>query len=282
MSPTRMELLNQCEARLSGVDSPRLSAELLMAEVLGCSRMDLVLEKGRAVDDGDAARIEALVSRRAKGEPVAYILGRKEFYGLDFFVTPDVLIPRPETEHIVEQVESLYPVDEPLRFADLGTGSGILAVTIATLFPRATCMAMDKSSAALEVARRNGSRHGVAGRIEFVEGDFTRPLPSGPFDLVVSNPPYVTEEEFAKASREVTSFEPTEALVSGQDGLDHFRAMLGHVSGALRSGGRFLVEIGCGQGDAVKFITSREFPEFGTVSLLKDLAGHDRVVLLEK
>lgn len=282
MSPTRMELLNRSEARLSGVDSPRLSAELLLAEVLGCSRMDLVLERDRIVEDGDAARIEALVSRRAKGEPVAYILGRREFYGLDFFVTPDVLIPRPETEHVVERVESLYSKDEPLRFADLGTGSGILAVTIATLFPRSTCLAMDRSPGALEVARRNASSHKVEARIEFVEGDFTVPLPGGPFDLIVSNPPYVTEEEFAKASREVTSFEPTEALVSGPDGLDHFRSMLGPVSDALRQGGRFLVEIGCGQGDAVKIITSREFPEFGTVSLIKDLAGHDRVALLEK
>ena len=282
MSPTRIELLNRSEARLSGVDSPRLSAELLMAEVLGCSRLDFVLERDRTVDSGDAARIEALVSRREQGEPVAYILGRKEFYGLDFFVTPDVLIPRPETEHVVEKVESLYPGGEPLRFADLGTGSGILAVTIATLFPRSSCLAMDRSPGALEVARRNASHHGVAERIEFVEGDFTRPLPGGPFDLIVSNPPYVTEKEFAEASREVTSFEPVAALVSGPDGLDHFRAMLGPVSDALGPGGRFLVEIGCGQGDAVKFITSRDFPEFGTVSIIKDLAGHDRVVLLEK
>ena len=282
MSPIRIELLNKIEARLSGVDSPRLSAELFMAEVLGCSRMGLMLERDRVVEAEDVVRIEALVSRRATGEPVAYILGHKEFYGLDFFVTPDVLIPRPETEHIVEQVESLYPRDEPLRFADLGTGSGILAVTIARFFPRSTCMAMDRSPGALEVARRNASLHGVGDRIEFVQGDFTRSLPGEPFDLIVSNPPYVTESEFYQASREVTEFEPTEALISGPDGLDHFRGMLGHVSDALLSGGRFLVEIGCSQGDAVKFITSREFPEFRTVSIIKDLSGHDRVVLLEK
>lgn len=282
MSPTRIELLNRSEKRLEGVDSPRLSAELLIADVLGCSRMDLVLERDMEVPAEALVRIESMIERRAGGEPVAYILGNREFYGLDFSVTPDVLIPRPETEHIVEQVESLFSRDAAFRFADLGTGSGILAVTIASLFPQSSCMAMDRSPAALEVARTNASRHGVADRVEFVEGDFTRPLPGGPYELIVSNPPYVTEREYAEASREVTGFEPRAALVSGPDGLDHFRAMLRHVSDSLSAGGWFLAEIGCDQGEAVKFITSCDFPEFGEVSLIQDLAGHDRVACLQK
>ncbi len=282
MSPTRIALLNESETRLAYVDSPRLSAELLMAEVLGCSRLDLVLERDHLVPVEDVERIKTLVERRALGEPVAYILGRKEFYGLEFSVTPDVLIPRPETEHLVEMVEDLYSKNFQFHFADLGTGSGILAVTIAKLFPHSSCLAMDKSPDALEVARRNARRHGVEDRIVFVDGDFTRPLPDGPFDLIVSNPPYVTERELAEASREVSVFEPIAALVSGADGLDHVRAMLKHVANGLITEGRFLLEIGCEQGEAIKKITSRDFPEFRDVSVTKDLAGHDRVVFLQK
>jgi len=280
--PTRLDILRESEERLAGVDSPRLSAQLLMAEVLGCSTASVYLERDREVEPAQAARIAVLVERRAKGEPVAYILGRREFYGLEFEVTPAVLIPRPETEHIVEQVENLFARDDAFHFADLGTGSGILAVTIATLFPKASAVAMDLSESALEVARRNAIRHGVAERIRLVHGDFTRPLPFGPYDLIVANPPYVTKREMVEASSEVTTFEPASALVSGEDGLDHVRAMLGPVLDALRPGGALLMEVGWRHGESIKKITSRDFPEIGPVSILQDLAGYDRVVFLRK
>lgn len=283
MAPTILEILQESESRLKGVDSPRLSAEVLVAEVLRCSRLTLVVDRERVVSSEQEERIRTLVTRRSSGEPLAYIIGNREFYGLDFHVTPDVLIPRPETEHIVEKLEELYPKNASLRFADLGTGSGILAVTIAHLFRNATGVAVDLSAGALEVAKTNAAFHGVADRLEFIEGDFTQPLlEPNTFDLIVSNPPYVPQQEYDEASFEVTNFEPLSALVSGEDGLNHVRAMLPHVSSALKSGGQYLMEIGYQQGVAVKGIITNHFPEFEGVSILKDLSEHDRIVFLQK
>lgn len=276
-------VVRECEARLQGVDSPRLSAQVLVADVLGLTRLGLSLERGRELTPDEIERIRAFAARRAAGEPLAYILGRREFYGLDFAVTPDVLIPRPETEHIIEAALDAFSTDVPLCFADLGTGSGILAVTLAHYFPHAVGLAVDLSGPALAVARRNARAHGVVDRIAFVQGDFIGPiLESGRFDLIVSNPPYVTDEEYAQASREVTGFEPQTALVSGPDGLDHVRAMLPRALEALRPGGLLLMEIGCGQAEGVKIITSNQCQEFRDVGVIKDLAGHDRVVSMRR
>jgi len=283
MSPVVHELLVEAEARLAGVDSPRLSAEVLVAHVLGCSRLGLVVDRSRVLSNVEAEAVESVIARRESGEPVAYILGEKEFYGLDFRVTPDVLIPRPETEHIVEIVESLYPERASLHFADLGTGSGILAVTLCTLFPEATGVAVDMSKGALDVARSNAVRHGVDSRLDFQLADFTKHLFDEPrFDLIVSNPPYVTEQEFHDASAEVTSFEPTMALVSGWDGLDHIRAMASVIWRPLKPGGHVLVEIGCRQGESVKVFFQEQFSLLKRVKVMKDLAGLDRVVLAQK
>lgn len=283
MVPTVKDIPRESEARLQGVDSPRLSAELLLAKVLGCSRLTLVINQDRQFSAYELEQVHELVSRRATGEPIAYIFGVKEFYGLDFQVTQDVLIPRPETEHIIEEVEKIYSGNDSFSYADLGTGSGILAVVIAVLFPKATGVAVDISPAALSVASGNAEFHGVTDRLKFMSGDFTTSLfGEAEFDLIVSNPPYVTEKEYAMASREVTSFEPVGALVSGPDGLDHVRAMLRHVARSLRPDGCFLMEIGCGQGDGVKKIIRDQFPEFWDVMVIKDLADLDRVVLLKK
>jgi len=283
MAPTVRNILQESEALLQGVDSPRLSAELLLAEVVGCSRLSLVVDYSRQLTSVELGRFSELVSRRATGEPLAYILGKKEFYGFDFRVTPDVLIPRPETEHILEEVERLYGKDKSFHYADLGTGSGILAVTVAILFPEATGVAVDISHGALNVASSNAKRHGVADRLDFILGDFTTQLfGEAEFDLIISNPPYVTEEEYDAASHEVTGFEPVGALVSGVDGLDHVRAMRVHVVRALKPGGYFLMEIGCGQGSDVKKILADRFLEFGHVAVKKDISGHDRVILAQK
>ncbi|MFH1913082.1 MAG: peptide chain release factor N(5)-glutamine methyltransferase [Pseudomonadota bacterium] len=275
-------IIRECATRLAGVDSPLLSAQLLVAEVLGLSRLDLSLERDRAVDPAQAGRIRDLTDRRAAGEPVAYLLGRREFYGLDFAVTSDVLIPRPETEHIVEAVLATFPVDLPIRFADLGTGSGILAVTLAHLYSHASGLALDRSAPALDVAERNARAHGVEARIDFVEGDFTATIPGGSYDLIVTNPPYVTQREYAEASSEVTAYEPKGALVSGPDGLDHIRGLLPIALTALVPGGVLLLEIGCGQAEGVKIITSSECPGYMDFTVIKDLAGHDRVVFLRR
>lgn len=282
MSRNIQDVLKECESRLSGVDSPRLSAELLAAHALGCSRLSLNLERARGLSDNECAALDALVARREAGEPVAYILGSKEFYGFDFAVSPAVLIPRPETEHIVEAVEAAFSKDQSFRFADLGTGSGILAVTIAALFPMAHGVAVDISPEALAVAKSNARAHNVSDRLEFIQADFTREVVEGPFDLVVSNPPYVSEPEFAAASHEVTGFEPTGALVSGPDGLDHIRAMLPGVAAMLKSGGRFFMEIGYDQAKMITSIILDKYALFEEVGVQKDLAGLDRVVCARK
>lgn len=277
------DILMESEERLSGVDSPRLSAELLAAHVLGCTRLSLVIDRHRVLNMDETKQIRELVARRAAGEPLAYIVGVKEFYGLDFSVTPDTLIPRPETEHIVEAVEVLYSKDETFHFVDLGTGSGILAVTIASLFPASTGIAVDMSPGAIAVAKNNAKMHGVDDRIVFQQGDFTtRLFDDEAFDLVVSNPPYVTAREYDEASHEVTAYEPETALVSGDDGLDHIRDMLPLVSRMLKVGGRFLVEIGWKQGRPVVQLIESLYPEFKGVCIIKDLAGHDRIVKMQK
>jgi release factor glutamine methyltransferase len=282
MSRNIQDVLKECESRLSGVDSPRLSAELLAAYALRCSRLSLNLERDRDVTDDEYEAINALTARREAGEPVAYILGSKEFYGLDFLVSPAVLIPRPETEHIVEAVEASFSRDRAFRFADLGTGSGILAVTIAALFPQTRGVAVDISLEALDMAKANARIHNVFERLDFLNIDFTRQTVPGTFDLVVSNPPYVSEAEFSAASLEVTAFEPAGALVSGPDGLDHIRAMLSGVVSMLNSGGCFFMEIGYDQAKMVIDTIADKYPEFEAVAVQKDLAGLDRVVCARK
>lgn len=281
--PTVRDILAKSESYLAGrgVDSPRLSAQMLLAHVLGLERLGLFLDMDRPLSDPELARCRELVARRGRGEPAAYLVGEREFYGLDFTVTPDVLIPRPETEGIVERAEALFPHDGRVRFADLGTGSGCLAVTLAVRFPGWTGLAVDKSAAALAVARENARRHGVAERLEFVCGDFSvlcdrREL----YGLVVSNPPYVSEAEFRGVSPEVAGFEPKSALVpqsgapGGAAGDECFPVLAGIVRECLAPDGVFLMEMGCTQADAAR----RAFAGFAGTTVRRDLAGLDRLL----
>lgn len=265
------------------VDSPRLSAQCLVAHVLRVERVRLVVDAHQSVAEADVEVILSLARRRANGEPIAYLLGEKEFFGRSFRVTPDVLVPRPETEHLVEVVLEHLGIGFGGRFADLGCGSGCLAVTLACELPRATGFTIDVSEAALEVGRRNAKRHGVADRIEFRHGDMTRMFASeNSLGLVVSNPPYVSEAEFRTVSNEVAGFEPKGALVpetagsNVPDGLECYSALTPHAYAALYSDGILAVEIGCQQGDAVSAILSSA--GFADVAVVKDLAGLDRVV----
>lgn len=283
-TPTLAELLAESDALLhaAGVDSPRLSARLLAGHVLGLDPVRLVVEGGRVPAPVEAEAVRALVVRRAAGEPVAYILGGKEFYGLDFRVTPEVLVPRPETEHVIEAVCGSFAPDAGLRFADLGTGSGCIAVTLARLLPRARGLALDASAGALEVARFNARRHGVADRLAFVRADmgaaWARPAS---LDLVVSNPPYVSEASYRDVSFEVADHEPRTALVPDApgeaDGLECYRALAPRAAEALIPGGLLVLEIGWDQGRAVPDILAGG-GSFSEVRVLPDLAGRDRVV----
>ncbi|MBU1003073.1 MAG: peptide chain release factor N(5)-glutamine methyltransferase [Proteobacteria bacterium] len=270
----------------AGVDSPRLSSQVLVGHVLGLDRVRLVLDRDRVLSVAEVRRIRSLVARRATGEPVAYLLGEKEFFGLSFRVTTDVLVPRPETEHIIEETQRRFSPDQAFSYVDLGTGSGCIAVTLALLFPQARGLALDVSPGALTVARDNARSHGVDGRIAFVRGSLGVPFAAqASLDLVVSNPPYVSEAEFGTVSFEVAGFEPRGALVpcvSGQsDGLECYRALIPQAGDALRSGGWLILEIGCDQGQAVPQLVDN-CSLFETVHVVFDLAGRDRIVVARR
>jgi release factor glutamine methyltransferase len=270
--------LRAAAAQLSAaaIDSARLDAEMLMAETLRIERSRLYLNSDGALDNAAVARFNALVARRAAGEPVSYIIGRREFWSLDFVVTPAVLTPRPETELLVETALKLIAAKPSPRILDLGTGSGAIAVSLAKEIPEAEIAATDISDDALEIARANARRHGVEKRISFVAGDLFAPVAGVKFDLIVSNPPYIRRGDIATLPRDVRGFEPLIALDGGADGLDFYRRIAREAPNYLTGGGFLAVEIGADMGEEV----ARLFSDagFDDVRIEKDLAGLERVV----
>ena len=242
-----------------GFPTPRLDAELLLAKALGTTRLGLYLAYERPADPQERACFRELVKRRSRREPVAYLIGQREFYSLSLEVTPAVLIPRPETEHLVEfAIDSLEGrSQDPTRLLDLGTGSGNIAIAVAANAPQVRVDAVDSSAAALEVARRNAVRHGVGERIVFHLGDLFRALPpgSGPYFAILSNPPYVSRHDFEELMDDVRLHEPREALCDLRteegDGLSFYRAMAAEGGAFLEDGGYFAVEVGAGQAGPV-------------------------------
>ncbi len=254
-------------------EKPLLEAELLLAALLERNRAYLLAHLDAPLPGAAAAVFRAWVLRRAAGEPLPYITGRIEFFGLDFAVSPAVLIPRPETELLVETALA-HAGPAPL-IADVGAGSGCIAVTLALHLPQARLYAIDLSREALAVARQNAARHGVAERIRFLEGDLLAPLPE-PVDILVSNPPYIAEDEWERLPVSVRR-EPMMALLSGKDGLDAVRGLLAQAPAKLRPGGLLLVEIGERQGAAALALAQAAFPA-AECRILADLAGKDRVL----
>jgi release factor glutamine methyltransferase len=235
--------------RDKGADSPRLDAEVLLAFARGCQRIELYTAFDEPAGDELRERFRALVKERAAGKPVAYLVRQREFFSLPFAVTPDVLIPRPETELLVVRAldlakDALKAGAPDLRIADIGTGSGVLAVCLAKHIPKCRVTATDISPAALAVARRNAERHGVAERIEWLEGDVLAGVePSAQFDLIVSNPPYVTTAELATLADDVRKYEPVAALDGGEHGTSVIERLLPQAAERLRPGGSLLMEI---------------------------------------
>jgi release factor glutamine methyltransferase len=264
-----------------GVEDPRLDAELLLGEAMGCERAALVAEGGAEVPPAAGRRFGELVRRRLRREPVAYILGRKGFRGLELAVDRRVLIPRPETELLVELVLELRPA----RLLDVGTGSGAIALAVADELPECEVTATDTSPAALEVARANAERLGLAGRVRFHEGTLPAaddPDADGGFDLVLANLPYVAERDWPALQPEVTQWEPREALLAGPDGLDAYRAFIPGCSLHLnryanQMKGALAVEIGEEQAPAVGDLMRDA--GFGEVETRRDLAGIERMVV---
>jgi release factor glutamine methyltransferase len=267
----------------SVLDSPRLDAEILLTHALGITRAQLHAHPQSRLSPAELTSYRQLIERRTLHEPVAYIVGHKEFYGLDLFVDDRVLIPRPETELLVEkaiEMSKQRPVDiKQLLVADIGTGSGAIAVSLAMHLPQAVVYATDASPEALEVAASNCRRHRVEDRVHPLQGHLLEPLPE-PVDLIAANLPYVSEVELAQLPPEMNLYEPREALNGGPDGLDHIRHLLAQAKGHLKPGGVVLLEIGATQGEAVVALTKRHFPA-ARVEIMQDYAGLDRVVMVE-
>ncbi len=270
---------------LSGkaVDSPRLSADLICMHVLGTDRLRLITESDRPVSVEQWSVMRELVLRRGTGEPAAYLLGTREFYGREFMVSPHTLIPRPETEHIIDAVVARSSQHTPLTFADLGTGSGCLAVTLATELPHAQGIAVDISPGALSVASANARKHGVANRITCVRGSFLTPLfRASTLDCLVTNPPYVSRKEYSSLSHEVRDFEPESALVPGPRGVEHALALIPLAADWLRPGGCFLMEMGYTQGEFLLRQLTATPQTWRAAHILRDLAGLDRILYAER
>lgn len=265
-----------------GSESPRLDAEVLLAHVRGCPRILLYTAFDQVVGDAERSRFRELVKRRGGGEPVAYLVGSKEFFSLDFAVSPAVLVPRPETEGLVVRALDLCKERAadlpPPRIIDVGTGSGAIAVTLAKQLPAAEIVATDISAAALAVARANAARHGVEERVTFVECDLLEcPEAAGPWDIIVSNPPYVREDEFASLPDAVRLHEPRQALVGGATGVEVIRQLVSQAAQRLAAGGWLLIEIGPSTAAAAReVIASVAGLDLG--STLNDLAGLPRIV----
>jgi release factor glutamine methyltransferase len=236
--------------REAGIESPELDARILIGHVLGLDHAALAASANQQISDLSASAIERLAARRLAGEPVARILGEKEFWGLPFTVTPAVLVPRPETETIVELALSLADRTRALRIADLGTGSGAILLALLSELPDAHGIGTDIATDALDVARRNAQRLGLDGRADFIACDYGAAL-TGAFDLVVSNPPYIVSAEIAALAAEVREHDPHHALDGGADGLAAYRAIADIAPRLLAPGGHLVVEIGAGQEHAV-------------------------------
>jgi release factor glutamine methyltransferase len=268
-------------ARLNSGPHPeraRADAELLLLHLLGKDKAWLMTHRDEELPAITAARYIELLERRGKGEPVQYIIGETEFYGLPFRVTQDVLIPRPETEHLVEKVIAFAAGFHAARIVDVGTGSGSIAVVLAQKLPQAQITATDISSSALAIAEENARRNGVA--VRFLQGDLLEPVPGEQFDFVVSNPPYVPSADRASLSVEVHDFEPALALFAGADGLDAYSNLIPAAFDALVPEGYLLLEIGYGQSPAIMGLLTRS--GFQQIEFVPDLQGIPRVACAQR
>ena len=268
--PTVARLLARARDLIDPAD-----AALLLAHALGKSRSWLFAHADDALGEAEAERFDVLLARRAAGEPVAYLTGWRGFWTLELAVTPATLVPRPETELLVDLALARLPVDAPVRVADLGTGSGAIALAIASERPRAQVLATDASSAALDVARGNAARNGI-GNVAFRLGSWLQPLGEDTFDLIASNPPYIAEGD-PHLARGDLRFEPAMALSCGADGLDAIRVIVRDAPACLRPGGWLLLEHGWEQGDAVRALLAAA--GFADVATERDLEQRDRVSL---
>jgi len=282
---TIAEALKEAGERLRDASVPNdlLDAQTLLAEALGKDRTYLIINFNQQLSEGVLSAFRTMVDRRAAGEPLQYITGRQEFFGLDFEVTPDVLIPRPETELIVEEAIRIVQQDVVARpvIVDIGAGSGAIAVALARELSAARVIASDVSEAALRVARRNAARHGLEDRVDFIASDLLDAFAEEEFaDFILSNPPYVSEKEMPSLQREVRDWEPRAALTDSNDGLSLYRRLLKDAPSRLRPGGHLICEMGYTQSEVISNMIDRRV--WGAPKLLDDLQGIPRTIVLRK
>jgi release factor glutamine methyltransferase len=285
VSATRRSTLKEAAEILSSnqIRQARLEAEVLLAHVLELRKEDIIIYPDRELTDLQEEKFQQLVERRCRKEPVAYIVGHREFWSLEFKVNPKVLIPRPETEGIIECLLSLAgdkASEKNIRILDAGTGSGILAIVAALEFPNSQVTALDNSDGALEVARKNALRHQLAERVEFFKMDLMRDwnLPENDlYDYILSNPPYIPSKELEQLMPDVRDYEPQMALDGGSDGLDCYRCIVASAFPYLKPGGCLIFEVGDEQAGSVQQIFQTH-GGFENIQVMQDLSGRDRVV----
>ena len=281
---TMSEVLRTATEHLNGreIETPRLNAELLLAHVMNCSRIQLYMDFEKPLAKEELQSFEELLTRRANREPLQYILGEAEFMGLKFFIDRRALIPRPETERLVEEAVSILgklPGNNAPKILDIGTGSGNIAISIAKFVEVSFLVAIDASTDALDVARMNAKRHGVESRITVLHHDVFSELGNevgSAFAMIVSNPPYISPKEFAEVMPEIRDHEPTIATLAGDDGLRFYRRICEIAPSLLSDGGTLLLETGYEQGEAVASLVSEA--DFRNVTLIQDYSGINRVV----
>lgn len=278
---TVLEIIKRTTEYFSGrgIDSPRLNAELLVGHALGLGRMQLYLQFERPLTEPELEKIRPLVRRRAQHEPLQYILGEAEFHGLKLRVDRRALIPRPETEYLVELVVAACAAP-PVRVLDLGTGSGAIALALARAFPDAAVTATDRSAEALALAQENASALGFAGRLAWATSDWFAALPATQFDLIVSNPPYLSAEETAQAPPEVRGFEPLSALTAAKEGLADLEAIVAAAPGYLVPGGLLALETGIAQHP--RLLEAARLAGFAHPESRPDLTGRDRFIFARR
>jgi release factor glutamine methyltransferase len=261
-------------------DNATRDAELLLLHTLEISRVTLIAHSGRELTSTQQTLYEKNITRRLRHEPIQYITGQQEFYGLTLHVTPAVLIPRPETEHLIEAVLKLLPPDKPLRIADVGTGSGAIAIALAAHLPQATIIALDISREALTSAATNAGEHNVASRIQFLQSDLLSVFdhPAETFDAIVSNPPYIPESDRSTLHPQVRDHEPAAALFAGETGLDIYRRLIPQALNALKPNGLLALEIGHGQQADLAVLLAN----WQKVSFVNDLRQIPRVALARR
>lgn len=266
-----------------GIENPRSDAEVLLAHALACERIDLYLNHDQPLQAEELSRFKKLIQRRCRREPVAYIRGIKEFWSLEFIVTPDVLIPRPETEGLVEAALRHCCERDSIDVLELGTGSGIISVSLAHERPRWRFWALDISEKAITIARLNARKHASADRIAFMVGHWFEAIGGHKksFDLIVSNPPYIARDVLPTLEPDVHDYEPSQSLNGGPEGLDCIAHIINTASGYMKPGGRLLIEIGYDQGEAAQEL-GRACGAYDHINVDKDFSGHDRLVRLRK